>query len=178
MSVVWSGNLQISYYLMVTSSPQWGPTIPIFTENKIKSQRKWSTCLKLHNWWNQGPSLSDFKALPEMAEAEEQSWILETFLCLAKHWAELWMDKWMCILFLRKCLFTVVGHLKVDFNERIDVLISYIEIHVNFDVLKICNWKQLLYNISKLVPQNVACKSADNFKLDLMSCFYNKLYKQ
>lgn len=38
-----------------------------------------------------------------------------------------------------KCLFTVVGHPKVDFNERSDVLISYMEIHVNFDVLKIRN---------------------------------------
>lgn len=45
----------------------------------------------------------------------------------------------MCILFPMKCLFTAVGHLEVDFNEKDDVLISYIEIHMNFGVLKICN---------------------------------------
>lgn len=28
---------------------------------------------------------------------------------------------------------------KSRFNERNDVLISYIEIHMNFDVFKICN---------------------------------------
>lgn len=45
----------------------------------------------------------------------------------------------MCVLIPMKCLFTVVGHLKVGFNERNDVLISYVEIHVDFDVLKIRN---------------------------------------
>lgn len=45
----------------------------------------------------------------------------------------------MCIMFSTKCLFTVVGYLRVDFNERNDVLISYIEMHVNFDIFKICN---------------------------------------
>lgn len=38
-----------------------------------------------------------------------------------------------------KCLSTVVRYVRVDFNERNDVLISYIEMHVNFDVFKIRN---------------------------------------
>lgn len=83
----------------------------------------------------------------------------------------------MHVLFPTKCLFTVVGYLKVDFNERNDVLISYIEIHVNFHILNIHSRKQLLFKKSKkLVPLNVAGKSAKNLKLDLMSCFYNKQY--
>lgn len=45
----------------------------------------------------------------------------------------------MYILLPMRCLFTVVGHLEIDFNERKDVLISCIEIHVNLDVLKIRN---------------------------------------
>lgn len=80
------------------------------------------------------------------------------------------------VLFPTRCLFTVAGYLKVDFNERNDVLISYIEIHMNFHILKICNRKQLLFQKSKKIPLNVACKPAKNLKLDLMSCFYNKLY--
>lgn len=80
---------------------------------------------------------------------------VETFLCLAKkpdNEAVLWMNLWMCIMFSMKCLFTVVGYLRVDFNERNDVLISYIEMPVNFDVFKICNWKQLLVKKSKWLP--------------------------
>lgn len=45
----------------------------------------------------------------------------------------------MCILFPVKFLFTGVGHLEIEFNERNDVLISYIEIHMNLDILKIYN---------------------------------------
>lgn len=82
------------------------------------------------------------------------------------------------ILFPMKCLFTVVEHLKVDFNEKNDVLISYIEIHMNFDILylKYITENSCFQKKSKLVPLNVACKSANNLKLDLMSCCYNKLF--
>lgn len=43
----------------------------------------------------------------------------------------------LCIMSSMKCLSTVVRYVRVDFNERNDVWISYIEMHVNFDVFKI-----------------------------------------
>lgn len=51
----------------------------------------------------------------------------------------MWRDLYVCILFPMQCLFTAVGHLEGGFNEEEDALISYIEIHMNFGVLKICN---------------------------------------
>lgn len=101
---------------------------------------------------------------------------VETFLCLAeKDEAVLWMD--LCIMSSMKCLSTVVRYVRVDFNERNDVLISYIEMHVNFWVyFKMRNWKQLLVKKIGWLPLNVVCKSANNLKLDLMLCFYNILY--
>lgn len=110
-------------------------TIPILQGRK-QPQRVWSPCLRSHSWWDQAPSWSGRGSV-------------ETFLCLTKDEAGLWMDLCVHILFPMKCLFTVIGYLKVDFNERNDVLIFYIEIHMNFHILKICNRKQLLFQKSK-----------------------------
>lgn len=120
---------------------------PHFTDQKTEPQR--STCLKSPSCWNQAPSLSGSTVLRRQLRPKRSHGFVET-PTPGRMWSWMWRDLYVCILFPMKCLFTAVGHLEIDFNEKDDVLISYIEIHMNFGVLKICNWKQLLFKKIKV----------------------------
>lgn len=71
------------------------------------------------------------------------------------------MNGFVCIMSSMKCLSTVVRYV-MNFFRRDDVLISYIEMHVNFDVKLKYMLQAAACQKIEVTPLNVVCKSASN----------------